>query len=257
MHPFVGLMRKYVVDYLVCGNTEVCAQIMEPDYVLHMGGHDLGPRDDVYVPAVARQLEQFPGLGMTVNELMCTGDRLAIRFTQHGASMRHDRRTAAWGGVGLYHWNGTRLTSNWALEDYHARRRQLDAGGVCNRIESPAAAPWDELPIPGDIGAEHVVRMWLTAGSIHGTPAVHFDDEWTGQDPAALLDVTATVIDDLFAAGHRVAFHVTQNGTYSGGLGHDDLVGSPATLRSAGIVTVADDTIVSGRVIRDRAGLLR
>ena len=56
MHPFVALMRRYVVDYLLCQNPDVCAQIMEPDYVLHMGGTELGPRDEVYVPAVVKQL---------------------------------------------------------------------------------------------------------------------------------------------------------------------------------------------------------
>jgi predicted ester cyclase len=255
MHPFVALMRLYVLDYLACGNTEVCAQIMEPDYLLHMGGHELGPRDDVYVPAVARQLQQFPGLNMTVNELICSGDRLAIRFSQHGASMRHERRPAAWSGVGLYHWNGSRLTSNWALEDYHARRRQLDEGW-CNPVEGPAVAPWDEQAVPGDPAAEAVVRDWLQ-GSLHGTPGVRFDDEWVGHQPHGLLDVAGTVIDDVFAAGDRVAFHVTQTGSYTGGLGRDELIGTPVTLRSAGIVTVTDGVVAAGHVVRDRAGLLR
>ena len=73
-------MRRYVVDYLLCQNPDVCAQIMEPDNVLHMGGTELGPRDEVYVPAVVKQLEQFPGLGMTVHELVLTEDRLAMRL---------------------------------------------------------------------------------------------------------------------------------------------------------------------------------
>ena len=44
MHLFVALMRRYVVDYLLCQNPAVCAQIMEPHYVLHMAGTELGPR---------------------------------------------------------------------------------------------------------------------------------------------------------------------------------------------------------------------
>lgn len=255
VHPFVALMRRYVIDYLACGNPQVCREIMEPDYVLHMGGHDLGPRDEVYVPAVVRQLEQFPGLGMTVNDLICSGDRLALRFSQHGASMRHGRRAAAWGGVGLYRWNGTRLTENYALEDYYSRRAQL-AAGVCHPVERPAPAPWDYLPVAPDTGAERVVHEWVTSGSVPGTAGVDCDDEWVSHDRQPLVEVTDTVVDDLFSAGADVAFHVTQTGTYLGGVGGDDRVGSPVTLRSAGIVAVDGTRVVGGRIIRDRSGLL-
>ena len=253
-HPFVGLIRRYVLDYLACGNPDVCDEIMDPDYMLYMGGHELGPRDAVYVPAVANQMQQFPGLCMTANEVMCNGDRLALRFTQHGASQRHDGRTAAWAGVGLYYWDGERLTSNWALEDYYARRRQL-AAGTTNSLEPPAVAPWDEQAVPADSVAVEVVRGWLLAGSIHGTAGVDFDDEWDGHACGPLVDVADTVVDDIFGSGDRVAFHVTQTGSYVGGAGKDDLRGTAATLRSAGIVRMADGAIVSGRVVRDRSGM--
>src|SRR5688572_1234166 len=108
---------------------------------------------------------------MTVNDLMCNGDRLALRFTQHGASMRHERHTAAWAGLGLYFWNGQRLTRNWALEDYWARRYQLEEGRT-NALEPPAVAPWDELPAAADPAAEETVRRWLSNGSIYDTEGV-------------------------------------------------------------------------------------
>ena len=252
--PLIGLIRRYVLDYLACGNPDVCAEIMDPNYMLYMGGHELGPRDEVYVPAVANQMKQFPGLCMTANEVLCNGDRLALRFSQHGASQRHEGRTAAWAGIGLYFWDGTRLTSNWALEDYYARRRQL-ADGTTNNVEPPAVAPWDEPVVPADAAAEETVRQWLLAGSIHGTDGIDFDDEWDGQPGAPLVDVADTVIDDLFGAGDRVAFHTTQTGRYLGGAGKDDRIDGPATLRSAGIVQVADGAVCSGRVVRDRSGM--
>ena len=254
IHPFVGLIRRYVLDYLACGNPEVCAEIMDPDYLLHMGGHELGPRDEVYVPAVAKQMEQFPGLCMTANEVLCNGDRLALRFSQHGASRRHDGRQAAWAGIGLYFWDGQRLTSNWALEDYYARRRQL-ADGTTNALEPPAVAPWDEPAVPAALGTEDTVRQWLLSGSIHGATGVDFDDEWDGHPCGPLVEVGDTVVDDLFGAGDRVAFHITQTGTYLGGAGKDDRIGGPATLRSAGIVRVVDSAVVEGRVVRDRSGM--
>ena len=256
IHPFVGVMRRYVVDYLLCQNASVCADIMEPDYVLHMGGTDLGPRDEVYVPAVVRQLEQFPGLGMTVHEIMLSDDRLAMRFSQHGASVRHGGRQASWGGIGLYRWNGRRLTSNYAIEDYHSRRRQL-ADGIAEAVEAPAVAPWDTLPLLADPGAEGDVRAWLDDGGRTSLDGIVFDDCAPG-DAVPLIEVDSTVVDELFSAGPRVAFHVTQHGRYLGGLEvAPQRVGAPATLYSVGVVSRGPDGLLTGRVIRERAALQR
>jgi hypothetical protein len=256
MHPFVALMRRYVVDYLLGQNPSVCAQIMEPDYVLHMGGTDLGPRDEVYVPAVVRQLEQFPGLGMTVHEIMLNGDRLAMRFSQHGASTRHHGRQASWGGIGLYRWNGVRLTSNFAIEDYYSRRIQL-AEGRAHPVEPPAVAPWDTAVEESSMRAEECVRLWLTGAMLAAQNDVWVDDEPVG-NASPLIEVTSTMIDELFSAGDRVAFHVTQTGTYTGGLDvPPSAVGRMVTLFSVGVLRPDVSGRMSGRMIRERAALQR
>lgn len=253
MHPFVALMKRYVIDYLQCQNPIVCAQIMEPDYMLYMGGSNLGPRDDVYIPAVVRQLEMFPGLGMTVNEILLNGDRLAMRFSQHGASVRHEGRQAAWSGIGLYRWNGAKLTSNFAIEDYYARKQQL-ASGTSASVESPAVAPWDARVQPGDVEAEAQICSWLLGGMHFDGHRVLVDDE--GPQPTTLVSVVSTVIDDVFSAGNRVAFACTQTGYYLGGL-TKGTEGSGCTLYSVGVVEIDGSGVVSGRVIRERAGLER
>ena len=70
MDPFVALMRRYVVDYTNSHDLAVCDEIMEPDYVLRMGPHVVAGRDEAYKPATRKQLEQFPGLGLTVHEVV-------------------------------------------------------------------------------------------------------------------------------------------------------------------------------------------
>lgn len=257
MHPFVALMRRYVTEYLIGQNPAVCKEIMEPDYVLHMGGTDLGPRDEAYVPAVVRQLEQFLGLCMTVHEIiLSTDDRLAMSFSQHGSSARHEGRAAAWAGIGLYKWNGARLTSNYALEDYFSRRLQL-LRAVPNAVEAPAVAPWNTHPAARNFSAEAAVRSWLMHEVWRHADQIAFDDEPIGSSEP-LIEVEDTVVDDLFSAGDRVAFHTTQTGRYLGGLGTaPDAIGRTATLYSAGIVGVDAAGRIVGRVIRERAGLAR
>ncbi|MQA12667.1 MAG: nuclear transport factor 2 family protein [Pseudonocardiaceae bacterium] len=257
MHPFVALLRRYVVDYTNRHDTAVCDEIMEPGYVLHMGPHEVAGRDEAYKPAAAAQFRQFPGLGLTVHELVTSGDRLALRFSEHGASQRHGGRAAAWGGLGLYRWNGSRLTENFVEQDYLARRRQLDTGR-CDPVEPPAVAPWDTAPAPADATAERVVRDWLAAGLPAGRAGISCDDEPTGRPPAPLIEVRTTQVDELFSAGDRVAFHVACHGRYLGGLdGTDGRIGCEATLHLGGLVTVTGGRVVDGRLIRDRLGLQR
>ncbi|GAA4896008.1 ester cyclase [Actinomycetospora straminea] len=251
--PFVALMRRYVVDYTNSHDLAICDEIMEPDYVLRMGPHVVAGRDEAYKPATRKQLEQFPGLGLTVHDVVSNGERLALCFSEHGASVRHGGALAAWRGIGLYTWNGRRLTANRVEQDYLARRRQL-AGGVPDAVPPPALAPWDTAARAPDAGVEAVVAAWAAQGA----PAVGDVEVDDGRDPAPLVEADEVVVDDLFTAGDRAAVHVTVHGPFRGGLPElDDRHGAPATLHAAALVTVADGRVVAGRVVRDRLGLAR
>jgi ketosteroid isomerase-like protein len=72
-----------------------------------------------------------------------------------------------------------------------------------------------------------------------------------------VLQPDGAVIDDLFSAGDKVAFRITQSGRLLADFAPAEQVGTPAFLHMTGIVTVRDGRIVGGRVIRDRLGLYR
>ncbi|WP_214405270.1 ester cyclase [Pseudonocardia lacus] len=253
MDPFVALMRRYVVDYTNRHDTSVCAEIMEPDYTLRMGPHVVAGRDEAYIPASVKQFSQFPGLGLTVHEIVTNGERLAMRFSEHGASVRHGGAAASWTGIGLYRWNGRALVDNSVEQDYLARRRQL-ADGVPDPVAPPAVAPWDTAPVPADPAAEAAVREWIAAG----LPAVGV--RWDDGDEHRFLDDAESRVDDLFSAGERVAFRLTLTGRYAGGglPGLDaDHARLPATLHLVALVRVAGGEVVGGHGVRDRLGLAR
>jgi hypothetical protein len=71
--------------------------------------------------------------------------------------------------------------------------------------------------------------------------------------------VDEVVINDLFSARERVAFHVTQTGGYAGGLaGVDDRRrGARARLDCVGLARVIDGQVASVRAITDRLGTVR
>ena len=163
---------------------------------------------------------------------------------------RHDGARAAWGGVGVYRWDGQRLLENYVEQDYFARRRQL-AGDGPDPVEPPAVAPWDTRSVPADPAAEAVVRGWLAGGDLTG---VTVDD---GHHPAhPLVAAARTEISVLFSAGSRVAFHAVRHGPLTG---EDPRFAgdSEAMLHLAGVVRVAGGQVAGGRVITDRLGLLR
>ncbi|MCW2581471.1 MAG: hypothetical protein JWQ53_261 [Klenkia sp.] len=249
MHDLARLAQRFTIDWLDRADATVPPQIMAPGYQVHIGDVELDGLD-AYTPATVGQLEQFPGLQLTVHSLVLTEERLALHFTEHGASVRHDLRGAAWTGVALFAWDGEVLTENWTQEDYAARRRQL-ADGVPDTIGPPAVAPWTTAPAAPDPAAEDVVRAWL-ASAQPGIDGVTWDDGRT----AALVRPRGLEVAELFSAGSTVAFAATQTGEF---LGTDELPADEgaARLGLAGLVTVTDGVVSGGVVVSDRHGLLR
>lgn len=256
--PLVGLIRRFVVEFMNGRNIGACRDFMAADYTLRMGDLLIGGRDDQYLPAVRRQLDQFPGMGMTVHALITSGDRIAIQFSEHGASGGVGGRCAAWAGIALYRWDGERLTGCVAEEDYAARRRQLSTGSV-DPIDPPMAAPWDAASLPTDVDAERTARTWLERGAAAGQvdDLVRRDDEHLGLASSLRFQVATTDVTELFSAGSTVAFHVRQTGYCLDGVQGKDVSGRSGVLHSAGIVSVVEGAVRTGRIIRDRAGLQR
>src|SRR5271167_1654158 len=169
MEPFIALMRRYVIDYTNSHDQSVCDEIMEPDYVFHMSGVTFRSRDNDYKPAVKRLFEEMPGLCLAIHGFVTNGNRLAMLFSEHGASVPHDDRLSAWGGIGLYKWNGRRLTENYVEQDYLARFDQLETGRP-HPLEPLHLDPWFIRALPPNPPAEEIVRSWLHAATFAMPP---------------------------------------------------------------------------------------
>jgi hypothetical protein len=237
MHPFVALMRKYCIDYTNSHDQSLYDEIMEPDYVVHISGFDL-PREAGYRQAVVDIFRRAPGLGLVVHEFVLNGDRLCMRFSEHGSMPTDDgRRLACWRGIGLYKWNGHRLTENYVEQDYLSAHRQL-ATGIPHELDPIHLDPWvGTEAVPADEDAEETVRAWLAKGDLLAADRHRVDDSLTD---GPVVDFNEVSVDDLFSAGNRVAFHVVARGPYRGGVDDvpADCVGQDATLHVAGIASV-------------------
>jgi predicted ester cyclase len=255
IHPILKIMRTYAFAYTANHDFDVLPTIMVDAYELRMGRHRIVGRDTDYRAATERQFNQFPGLGFTVHEVVSNGERIALRFSEHGRSNVRDA-DAVWGGISMYHWDASRLTSCLVEQDYFARRRQLESG-VANPLESPAIDPWNVAVEPSSTLHEAVVREWALGGGIDLCATGTLDDEWSAPAQRYRLDVRETVFNDIFSAGSRVAFHVTQSGTLKDdGLGGPHTSSAVVTRHAAGIADVHVD-VVKARIITDRLEIRR
>jgi hypothetical protein len=258
MHPFVALMRTYCIDYTNSHDQTLYDQIMEPDYVLHTMGFTLSGRDEAYSPAVTQVFEDYPGLGLAVHELVLNGDRLCMRFSEHGAAADHDDRLTAWRGIGLYKWNGRRLVENWVEQDYAGRDRQL-ASGVPNPLDRPHLDPWvTTRPAAEDPAAVETARQFLERGDLTAAGGdVIIDDSDTTGAVERVVDVERVTINDLFSAGTRVAFHVTLHGPHAGSLAGvaGTAIGTPVDLHVAGVASVDDRGVRDLRAVSGKLGV--
>jgi SnoaL-like polyketide cyclase len=256
--PSALLLRGFAADFLTCHNLAAVQTIMEPDYSLSIGGFLLSGRDDQYLPATGGQLEQFPGLCVTVHDTVIGPDAVAMRFTEHGASNRHGGRLSTWGGVTLFRIKNGRLHRGWAEEDYFARKRQL-ATGICDVVIAPHPAPWDAPCEASNGEVEQLAKVWMTNPSSWADASCIDEISAEGPRLAELVAIENVTIDQLFSAGHRGAFHVTCTGRYTGG--YDDIdaarLGQSVTLRLAGLFDVAGGQVSHVQVTADRLGLHR
>ena len=248
------LARRWVVDYFNSHDANAAREFTTPDYTLNIGEYRFAGRDEQWLPAVQKQMDTFPGLGMTVHKVLVGANRVAVVFTQHGASGGTGGRVTCWSGVAIYRSNGQQLCGCVAQEDYMTRQRQLKSG-VADAIDTPAPAPWDTAALLSDAHAEAVVRQWLTASWPSTATDVRCDDEHITGIPL-VFGVESCEVTELFSSGPEVAFHARQIGRYVGGLPGVEPRPLTSVLHCNGIVRVQDGQVVSGRVIRDRIGLL-
>jgi predicted ester cyclase len=253
----IAVFRRYVTDFVNRHDFSAIGEFMAEDYTLISSGHRVSSRDGAYRSAVARQLDQFPGLVFTPHEIVHVGDRIAIRFTEHGADARDGRR-AAWPSIAIYRVQGGLLASCNIEQDYLSRRRQLQSGNPV-LIDAPAIAPWDTAEASPDPEAQAAVTAWLNDGTFIRTAAVQIDDSRTTGVIDRIIDGGALEFLDIVSGDGKVAFHAIQSGPLAGDFGSEIGAGAgqQAFIHLSGLVTVSEREIISGNVIRDRLGLHR
>jgi hypothetical protein len=201
-------------------------------------------------------LKLYPKLTLTVHDVIFSGERFAMRYTEHGRALEGVGPPCAWGGVGLYDWNGEKLSRNATQQDLFALDAQL-LTGVSHPVEPPMISPWDTPPSEANPDAERIARDWLATGTLTTTKGVTVECEWAGKPVSRIVAQQSIEELDLFSAGDGVAFYVVQHGSLLQDFANDPRhVGRAVSLNLAGMVYVRDGVVASGAVIRDRKMLI-
>jgi hypothetical protein len=249
----LGVFRRYVYDFVNRHDFRVLPEIMASNYTLFTAGHEIRGRDGSYRQAVAQQLEQFPGLVYTLHEIHVTPDAVAVHFTEHGASNRHQGLRASWGSIAIYRARDGALVNCAIEQDFYSRRRQL-ASGEPLAVPSPAIAPWDTLESPTNAAAEAAVHDWLADAGWESAPGLKLNDGLPTLPDDPRLQQSSIEMLDILSAGDVVAFRALQRGKRADA---NPAAGESPTpyMHIAGLVRVSQGSVISGHVIQDRLGL--
>lgn len=259
MEPYVALMRRYCIDYTCAHNASICDEIMSSSYEITISGRTMGMSD--YRQAVAAAFRRYPTLMLTVHDMITSGDRLAMHFSEHGAAAAAPDQVAVWSGISLYRWDGRQLLSCRVEQDFLGRDEQSQSLRTAP-LEPGHPDPWSTTrDTPANTRAEQAVQAWLDLATRDWQQAVTRPGvrllESGANLPAPLINHEVTV-DDLFSAGNRVAAAVTFRGEYTGGLpGLDDAHGRTGELPATLLAQVDGDELVELKLVRDRWGLIR
>jgi len=215
----LDVFRRYVHGFVNSHDFATPLEIMGEHYTLHAGAATLVGRDVEYLPAVQRQMDQFPTLGYSIHELVTDGEKVAVRFSEHGRSARQPDREAAWIGVGIYRAEEGRLVECWVEQDHYGKRRQL-ATGISDPVQQVATDPWaDHADASPDAttAAEPLVRAWLSSLTSWPPADAHLDPGQAHTEQPRIR-VSEATLECLVAEGSKVGFNARITGEYEGGL---------------------------------------
>lgn len=233
MHPFYTLMKQYCIDYTNSHDVSWLPELMTEGYVVRICGYELD-RDGLYKSSVEEIFRSAPGLGLTLHNIYCNGDRLAMRFTEHARFQGKGNAFASWRGFSTYTWDGNRLTSCWVEQDFQSRTRQFETGKPVG-VQPPHIDPWMGAPEPHDQAAYDVGLEWLHSFDLSKVTTYAIDDSPEDPDWHLAVEPESVHVNDIFSAGRNVPFHVTLTGELAGSGGR--MVSVPA----CGVLAIGDN----------------
>jgi predicted ester cyclase len=128
----IGLVRRALDEVASQGKLEALDEIASPEFVRH----DLGGAPDIaglekIKRFIGAQRAVFGDLTFTADDILASGDRVAVSYTARGTHEREFQGIAptgkpvSWKGINIYRIENGKLVETWQLADIAGLMRQL------------------------------------------------------------------------------------------------------------------------------------
>jgi steroid delta-isomerase-like uncharacterized protein len=128
-----ALVRRHIEDGFNRGDWTVCQATLADDYTAFYGANGkANVGRDEYVKACRFLRNSFPGVNITIEDLVVEGDKVVMRYTERGTltgraflGIEPEGQAYAKPGTTVYRAVDGRLAESWGVEDTLGWFRQL------------------------------------------------------------------------------------------------------------------------------------
>ena len=126
-----ALVRKLFDEWINKKNLAAIDEMVTPNYVSHEGGEDTNAEDTKKF--LAGLFRSFPDIHVTIEDIVCEGDKVVVRNTWRGTDkggfggMAPTGKSVVIEGIVMWRIENGKLAERWAVIDYRGLMRQLSA----------------------------------------------------------------------------------------------------------------------------------
>ena len=140
-----ALVRRYVEEFVDRSNFDFSDEMFAPNFVRYDAGPDQVSRVEDLKHFFGMLHSGFPGFRSTIEELLCEGDKVTLRFTFRGTHQGEFMGIAPTGkevtmsGIDILRIADGKIVEMWNQEDVLGMMRQL--GAIPEPDQSEEASP--------------------------------------------------------------------------------------------------------------------
>jgi steroid delta-isomerase-like uncharacterized protein len=126
-----AIVRKLFDEWINKKNLAAIDEMVTSNYVSHEGGEDVTAEGTKRF--LAGVFTSFPDIHVTVEDIVCEGDKVVVRNTWRGADkggfggMPPTGKSVVIEGIVMWRIENGKLAERWAVLDYRGLMRQLSA----------------------------------------------------------------------------------------------------------------------------------
>jgi predicted ester cyclase len=119
----IAIVRRFIDEVLNKGQLELIPELWASDLVWHGGSLGTVQGVEAYTRMLSGSAASFEDLHLIVDDIVATGDKVVVRFTNGGRNIgpflgaEPTDEVIRWEGIGIYQVAESRIVEAWFSED--------------------------------------------------------------------------------------------------------------------------------------------